>query len=448
MKGGPSALSYWRSSPEPFKPACKSWARKFGRVDVSLLGFVFALFLLAAVALASYQSITGLLGRARWVEHTQQVRLQIEELLSLYSSVRIAWRSYLITGDGQQLQEFDAAEKTISSKIESLRRLSADNPRQQQRFASFFLLVTQDVAAIAESMALKKDGKLTDPADVFQQFTTVKLNPSELGKLAQQMKDEEDALLRNRSRESQRSADQTVFVIIFGNVVSFALLVLAFGLLWREVGQRTAAEKALIKSEQHFRSVAESASDAIISANSLGQIVFWNTAAQRIFGFGQEVLAQPLTLLMPERYREAHLKGFRRFLSGGDSHVIGKTLELSALRRDGTEFPMELSLAAWSINSQGDIFFTAIIRDITERKQAEDEIKALNAHLELRAAELEATNKELESFCYSISHDLRSPLRAINGYARILEDDYREKIDDQAGRLLKLISDNARKMDN
>ena len=128
---------------------------------------------------------------------------------------------------------------------------------------------------------------------------------------------------------------------------------------------------ALSESGMWFRTLAESAKDAIISADSNGDIVFWSKGAQSIFGYEQEeVLGRGLSMLIPERYREAHRRGLERFNVTGERHVIGTTVELHGLRKDGNEFPLELSLADWK-TSKG-IFFSGIIRDITGRKRAED----------------------------------------------------------------------------
>lgn len=116
--------------------------------------------------------------------------------------------------------------------------------------------------------------------------------------------------------------------------------------------------------------VFESATDAIIVADSKGTIVSWNKAAQLIFGYDQEeVLGKPLTLLIPERSRDAHLEGFERARSAGELYIMGKTLEVDGLRKDGSEFQLELSLARWKTG--GETYFSGILRDITERKRVE-----------------------------------------------------------------------------
>jgi len=133
---------------------------------------------------------------------------------------------------------------------------------------------------------------------------------------------------------------------------------------------------ALRESEAKFRSVMESAIDAIISGDAEGNIRSWNSAAAALFGFTEEeVIGQPIELIIPERFRKSHQDGVHRVSSGGPTHVIGKTVELAALRKDGSEFPVELSLATWFLDDVR--YYTGIIRDISERKQAEQKFRSV-----------------------------------------------------------------------
>jgi diguanylate cyclase (GGDEF)-like protein/PAS domain S-box-containing protein len=135
----------------------------------------------------------------------------------------------------------------------------------------------------------------------------------------------------------------------------------------------TARAAALSQSEDRYRALVESATDAIVSADAHGRITSWNRAAERIFGYpADEILGQWLTSLMPEQYREQHERGIRRFLSSGEGRVVGKTVELEGLRADGTTFPVELALSTWT-TAEGR-FFTGIVRDITERRQAQEKL--------------------------------------------------------------------------
>ena len=136
------------------------------------------------------------------------------------------------------------------------------------------------------------------------------------------------------------------------------------------------AEHALDESEERFRSLVESATDAIVLADEQGKIMSWNKAANRLFGYREEeVQGRPLTMLMPVRYREAHEQGFRRLQETGESKIIGHLIAVEGLRKDGTEFPLELSLATWK--SHGRSFYSGIIRDITARRHSEEALDRL-----------------------------------------------------------------------
>ena len=128
--------------------------------------------------------------------------------------------------------------------------------------------------------------------------------------------------------------------------------------------------KDLSESQQRLRAIVETAQDAIITADKKGMIVSWNKGAQILFGYSkEEIIEKPLVLIIPERYRQAHEKGFNSYLETGVPKVIGRVVELAGIRKGGVEFPLELSLSSSKVNA--DIFFTAILRDITERKKNE-----------------------------------------------------------------------------
>jgi len=125
--------------------------------------------------------------------------------------------------------------------------------------------------------------------------------------------------------------------------------------------------------EEKFYSITQSANDAIVSTNDRGLVLSWNDGAREIFGYqSREILGKPVSLLIPEKYREAHEDGMKRVREGGKAKVIGKTVELQGLRKDGSEFPLELSLSSWV--AENEVFFAATIRNISERKEAETEL--------------------------------------------------------------------------
>ena len=207
----------------------------------------------------------------------------------------------------------------------------------------------------------------------------------------------------------------------------------------------TKQSEVLRESEMKFRSVAQSANDAIVSADQRGNIIAWNTGAERIFGYQEaEVLGKPFTMLMPERYQHAHEQGLERMRESGEAKILGKTTELAGHRKSGQEFPLELSLSGWKTGEGA--FYTGIIRDITERKHAEEALRALTASLEQkvweRTAELEVARDQAltatqhkSEFLANMSHELRTPLNAVIGFSEVLLERMFGELNRKAGRV-------------
>lgn len=162
------------------------------------------------------------------------------------------------------------------------------------------------------------------------------------------------------------------------------------------------------ESEAHFRAVAESAPNAFVGTDSRGRIISWNKAAQWMFQYTEEeILGQPLTLIMPERYREACERGMERHQRAGTHRFIGRTAELHGQRRDGSEFPVEVSLSAWE-TERGEVYH-GIIHDITERKQAEEKVKSSLVEVRALAAHLRSVREEEGIRVARAIHDELSP---------------------------------------
>ncbi|MBF0296944.1 MAG: PAS domain S-box protein, partial [Magnetococcales bacterium] len=198
----------------------------------------------------------------------------------------------------------------------------------------------------------------------------------------------------------------------------------------------------LRSSEERFRSVTLSIRDAIIAADGEQNIVFWNRGAEELFGYTrQEIIGARLDKLIPPRYKDAHRAGFERFQARGDAALLGKTTELTGLRKNGEEFPLEMSLNSWT-NADGSRFFSAVIRDITERKSTEEALLVAKESAE-------KANQAKSLFLANMSHEIRTPMNTIIGMGYLLsqsgltttQETHMRKIQSAAETLLGIIND-------
>lgn len=209
----------------------------------------------------------------------------------------------------------------------------------------------------------------------------------------------------------------------------------------RLVEERT---RELRERGERLRAILQTAPDAVIVADEHGVVESVNPATERMFGYcAEELIGRELTVLMPERLRELHRAGMRRRRDGGAGRAVGGgALRTYGLRRDGLEFPIELSVGEFRLGER--VQFTGIIRDVTERKRAEDAIQSLNAALEERVQQrteaLQRIVDELAQFASIASHDLQEPLRKVLVFGDRLRQQYEgalgEKGKDYLSRML------------
>jgi PAS domain S-box-containing protein len=218
----------------------------------------------------------------------------------------------------------------------------------------------------------------------------------------------------------------------------------------REIAAMHELEKLRQEDRARLSAIIDSAMDAVISIDASQRITMFNAAAEKMFRCpAKEAIGQPLDRFIPARFRQshhAHVAQFER--SGLTSRSMGHLKPLTGQRADGEEFPMEASISHVEVGGQK--ISTAIVRDITRRMEAEEQIHKLNAELEQRVldrtAELTAANKELEAFTCSVAHDLRAPLRHIDAYSKILLEEFRSNLPPEAQQYLESVRAGSRNM--
>jgi PAS domain S-box-containing protein len=213
----------------------------------------------------------------------------------------------------------------------------------------------------------------------------------------------------------------------------------------RDVSHARQAEKALRDRETRFRALLEAAPDAIVIADTQGRIELVNAQTERIFGYARDrLIGQPIEILVPDRLRDRHVGHRENYIAGPRVRAMGEGLELRGRRADGSEFPVAISLSP--VETSNGALVIAAIRDVTERDRIERKIQALNQRLTRDNAELAAVNLELEAFSYSVSHDLRAPLRAIDGFSQALLEDCSDTLDDTGRDYLDRVRRSAQRM--
>jgi PAS domain S-box-containing protein len=180
-----------------------------------------------------------------------------------------------------------------------------------------------------------------------------------------------------------------------------------------EISERKGAEGALRESEEKYRHIINAAADAIISIDEGGLVCEFNRAAEQIFGFTTaEMVGKPLTAIIPERLRDQHLAGLRRYLATGQRHLPRwHNIEMPGLTKDGQEFPLEVSFSLLDVGEKK--YLTGVLRDITERKRAEVELQQTKEVAE-------AATQAKSEFLANMSHELRTPMNAIIGFTRLV----------------------------
>jgi PAS domain S-box-containing protein len=206
----------------------------------------------------------------------------------------------------------------------------------------------------------------------------------------------------------------------------------------RDISVRRAAETHLAQMEQRYRGLLEAAPDAMVVVNEAGEIVLLNVQAEKRFGYRRdELLGQQVKNIIPDGFAERLIADGLRSAADALAQQIGTGIELTARRKNGTTFPIELMLSP--IESTDGIVITVAIRDITARKKADADLLA-------KVDELKRSNEELQQFAYVASHDLQEPLRMVASYTQLLSRRYKGRLDDDADEFIAFAVDGANRM--
>ncbi len=415
------------------------------------VGFGLALLTLLAAGFASHRTIRQLISADEGKGHSYAVLDSLQDTLVSLGNTIESQGGYVITGESQYEAAHSRAAQQEMQDLRKLRELTADNPSQQQRLDRLDAAVT-DRLEISQKIIDARKSKGPDAAAAIIGSGKPDVMTERIRDLVAEMEREETALLQERTERMRAGVRNALAMLIAAYAFSFGLLFCVWFFFGREMKERKRGEKAALQQSTLQQLILADIGDGVAVADEKGNFLIFNDAAERILGVGA-VAAQPEE--WPERYG--------MFLPDGLTPCPQEQVPLARAIRgesvDRAEFFIRHAKrpdGLWiEVNgrplhdAEGRLCGGVVVfRDITEQKKAQEALAVQAELLEQANAELTSANTELETFTYSVSHDLRAPLRHIHGYSKILEEDFGEKLDPDARRYLLRIQDGVQQMGN
>jgi PAS domain S-box-containing protein len=407
-----------------------------------------ALLILIVVSFLSYQDWSAFQRSAPQVQHSRALLQQLDQVLSSVKDAETGQRGFVLTGNPEYRQVYDQAITALPSELSNLRAAVADQPSLRTRVATLEGLISEKLAELAQTVALRQNEGFKAALSVVE-TNRGKLAMDEIRKIGADLQNEVYTGLLQGIRERQQQGNRTRLTTALGAGVLFAFLLLATFDIGRTTSERDrlivdleAANGRTTASRDLLHTTLTSIGDAVIATDEAGKVTFLNGVAEHLTGWTQaQAEGKPLhevLAIVNEETRKTVESPVDKALREGV--IVGLANHTLLISRDGTERPIDDS-AAPIRNPQGKVAGVVMVfRDVTARRQSEEQLHQLNQALR-------RTNQDLQQFSYAASHDLKEPLRTVTNYLQLIRSRYSGKVlDPEAGQLFDVAVAGAQRM--
>ena len=407
-----------------------------------------ALLILAAVTILSYQDWSAFQRSAPQVQHSRQLLQQVEDTLASMRDAESGQRGFVLTGDSEYLDSYNAAVAALPGELSALRSSTANEPVLRTRVETLSGLVAEKTAELKETVALRQSEGFKAALNVIQS-NRGKFAMDDIRKIGADLRNEVYNGLLKGIRQRQQQGSRTRITTALGAGVLFVFLLLATFQIGRATAERDRLIVDLASANEHstasrdlLHTTLTSIGEAVIATDAAGRVTFMNGVAEGLTGWTQVQaqgvqLEQVFSALSEETRRPAENPADAVLRDATREPQTNRTLLLS---RSGVERPIDSSVAPIR-NPQGvTIGAVLVFRDVTRRRESEEQLRRLNR-------DLKQINEDLQQFSYAASHDLKEPLRTVSNYLQLIRIRYSGKVlDGEAARLFDTAVAGAQRM--
>ncbi|MBX7046869.1 MAG: CHASE3 domain-containing protein [Ignavibacteria bacterium] len=418
------------------------------------IAFACAIVIVIIISIAAYTSLASSRRNAELVKETFVTINLLGKIERSIINAETGQRGFIISGNYAYLEPYYGSKKEINFLLDEYKTLEAGHPANLLYFKSLDSLINLKFDEMNYVINLMETEQ-KDSAAIRINSDNGKIYMDSIRSKFKAILTREDSELKKAEDDTLMSSERAVVSYSFGIFASFSMIIFVFISLQKEVRLTKMLKQEAEASRQFFSTALFSIGDAVISTDSSGKIAFMNKAAEHltkwkfseaermpvenVFSIFTEDTGAPVESPVQEAIETKKIAGLK-------NHTLLIDKEKNSINIDDCAAPI--------LNDKDEVTGAVLIfRDISGKRQIERElnksyekVKELNKEMETKIRELEVLNRDLEAFSYSVSHDLRAPLRAIDGFAKILQEEYEIKLDDEGRRYLKIVRENAANM--